>query len=94
MKVKFFADDFNDRRCWSWTDGEYVTDNSVEVEEFIYLGLRFEEIHDKPKKVKKQTKEDKKKQVASDKKVKEESAKLDAKMGKKKSLLKRLITNG
>ena len=44
MKVKFFADNFNDRRAWSWVDGEYVTDNPVEIEELTGLGVRSEEV--------------------------------------------------
>lgn len=42
MKHKFFADNFNDRRMWSWDNGEYVTDNQPEIEELKGLGVRFE----------------------------------------------------
>lgn len=44
MKIKFFADDINDRRVWSWKDGEYITENTAEIENLVGLGFRFEEI--------------------------------------------------
>ena len=51
MKVKFFADNFNDRRCWSWENGEYVTEDQVEIEGLVGLGIRWEEVE--PPEVKK-----------------------------------------
>lgn len=71
MEVKFFADDFNDRRCWSWKDGEYVTSDTAEIEELTGLGVRHEEVE--PPEVKK----------AVEKVKKEVKARLEKK-GKKK----------
>jgi hypothetical protein len=43
MRVKFFADDFNDRRVWSWVGGAFETEDTAEIEDLKGLGLRFEE---------------------------------------------------
>ncbi len=55
MKVKFFADDFNDRRAWGWTDGVLVTADPVQIEEFKGLGVRWEDVE--PVEVKQAVKE-------------------------------------
>ena len=44
MKVKFFADDFNARFTWTWVNGEYVTSDPAQIEHYIGLGLRHEEV--------------------------------------------------
>ena len=44
MKVKFFKDNFNGRFTWGWVDGEYVTEDSAEIENYIALGIRHEEV--------------------------------------------------
>jgi hypothetical protein len=43
MNVKFFADNINDRRTWSWVDGEYTTSNMAEIDDLKSVGFRFEE---------------------------------------------------
>ena len=37
----------NDRRVWSWVDGEYVTENTAEIENLKGIGFRFEDIVEK-----------------------------------------------
>jgi hypothetical protein len=44
MLVKFYADHHNARFVWGWEDGEYTTDDSVEIENLVGIGLRHEEV--------------------------------------------------
>lgn len=42
--VKFYKDNFNARFTWDWVDGEFITDDTALIENYIGLGLRHEEV--------------------------------------------------
>jgi hypothetical protein len=85
MKVKFYADNFNDRRVWDWVNGEYTTESEKEILELTRVyHLRHEVIE--PASFK---------EVAAPVETSKPIEKpKPVKKAKKKGFIKRLLTNG
>ena len=43
--MRFFKDNFNARFCWTWPEEGFVVEDSALIENYIGLGLRYEEVN-------------------------------------------------